>query len=91
MKKLITYALIALVGTMNIIGQCYGMNTTSNDELRDEQLLLAQHACPHLRDDDGNTVLILVARKSNAPTEVIKKLIDAGADVDAQNKWGETA
>jgi len=42
------------------------------------------------KDEDGNTVLMHVASE-NTNSEIIKVLIDAGADVNAKNELGLTA
>lgn len=99
-KKLIIIVIVACTFGKYVQGMSKNVYDTSLDEplldaagddLSKVEGLLAQHANPNAHDSDGNTALILVARKSNAPTEIIKKLIDAGVDLDAQNNCGETA
>ena len=48
---------------------------------------LAQTSNVNPRDDDGNTPLMVVARRTRILTEL---LLDAGADVDATNAFGQT-
>lgn len=43
----------------------------------------------YLRDKDGNTLLILAAKKGNA--EVVNRLLQANPDISVTNRWGKTA
>lgn len=60
------------------------------------QMLLAKNMDVNARDGDGNTPLLLLAAGSSSGStytleETVKALLDAKADVNAQNNLGETA
>ena len=60
------------------------------------KMLLAKNLDANAKDDDGNTPLLLLADSSGSGStytqeDALKPLLDAKADVNAQNKLGETA
>ncbi|HLD17318.1 MAG TPA: ankyrin repeat domain-containing protein, partial [Coxiellaceae bacterium] len=71
-----------------IEGICTALSAAREKGHRAIVELLLQH--PSIRDEEGNTALIL-AVKSNNPAEVARLLADPRTDINAQNNTGETA
>ena len=73
------------------------MDASREGYLTEVQLLIKAGANPNIRDMDGNTAMIeavvqsvQTAKKESSEIEIIKALIDGGADIN-YNKQGETA
>jgi ankyrin repeat protein len=65
-----------------------GANATAlmwaTDDADKTRLLLAHHADPNLRSDEGRTALLIAARR-NGSADVVKQLLEHGADPSAKS------
>ena len=52
-------------------------------------LLTKFHVDPNIKNEYNNTVLYIASRNGNL--NMVKYLVEHGADVNIQNRWGETA
>lgn len=60
---------------------------TNEDKIK---YLFEYNACPNSQDEDGNSVLHWLANCGSERFQLMKMLLDYGADVKLKNRWGET-
>lgn len=67
----------------------YFFKAVRTNKVYSVQAFLEYGLSPDVQDEDGNTALIWAVRKENI--KMIHLLLDAGAEIDIENKYGKSA